>query len=151
VVYPVGMTTYWCYFSWKIIYNFVTIYGIAGIMMCPDTVLLCTTFQDYWIMSLHLIETFVVWRKEELSKETWSIFEGSYLRNALKFKLECEVVTLASISTTKKIVCFHQSITELHMRENCIIVLPYGCGMQASWMGITFSHTWCGGPVCYHC
>jgi len=28
-VYPVGVTIYWCYFSWIFIYNFVTIYGIA--------------------------------------------------------------------------------------------------------------------------
>jgi len=43
VVYPVGVTTYWCYFSWIIVYNYVTIYGIItkfNTMMCTYTDLL---------------------------------------------------------------------------------------------------------------
>jgi len=43
--------------------------------------------------------------------------------------VECEVVTLAGISTAKII----KNITELHTLENCIIVLPDGYGGSASW------------------
>ena len=48
VVYPVGMTTYWCYFSWIIANNFASAYHILtklGTKMQPYTTYLCTTFQ----------------------------------------------------------------------------------------------------------
>jgi len=47
-VNPVGMTTYWCYFLQIIVYNFMTIYGIAtkfGIRMCLYPAFQCTKFQ----------------------------------------------------------------------------------------------------------
>jgi len=40
-VNPVGVTAYWCYSLWIMVYNFVTIYVIAtkfGIRMCPFSV-----------------------------------------------------------------------------------------------------------------
>jgi len=55
-----GMTTY-CYFLQIIIYNLVTIYGIAtkfGIRMHPYPDFQCTKFQGNQIMPLCVIATF---------------------------------------------------------------------------------------------
>jgi len=57
-VNPVGVTTYWCYFSLIIIYN---LYGITtkfGIRMHPYADFQCTKFQGNLVMSLCLITTF---------------------------------------------------------------------------------------------
>jgi len=46
----------------------MTIYGIAtkfNTMMHTHTILLCTKFQDNWIVCLNFMTTFVVWQKEE--------------------------------------------------------------------------------------
>jgi len=67
-VYPVGVKTYWCYFLWIIVYNVVTVYGIAtkyNITMHTYTVLLCTKFQDNQATRLRFMTTFVVWQEEK--------------------------------------------------------------------------------------
>jgi len=67
-VYLVGVTTYWCYFLGIIIYNFVTIYGIAtkfGITMCPYPTFQRIKSQGNWIILLCFTTTFTPWRKEK--------------------------------------------------------------------------------------
>jgi len=131
------MTTYWCYFSRIIVYNLVTIYGIAtkfGIGMHPYPNFQCTKFQGNLIMHLCFITTFTPLRKVEEKKkneETKPIFEGSY-QVRFSWNLKCEVVTLAGISNAK-IVLF------LHIRENCIFVLPVNNSLvwRAGFLGCT--------------
>jgi len=75
VVNPVGVTTYRCYFSQIIVYNLVTIYGIAtklGIRLHPYTDFQCTKLQGNQIMPLCLIATFTPLRKEEEKKRRHS-------------------------------------------------------------------------------
>jgi len=77
--------TYWCYFSRIMVYNLVTIYGIAtkfGIGMHPYPDFQCTKFQGNRIMHFCFITTFTPLRKEEKNEETKPIFEGLYLGNA---------------------------------------------------------------------
>jgi len=90
-VNPVGVTTYWCYFSRIIVYNLVTIYGIAtkfGIRMHPYR---CTKFQGNPIMPLCFIATFTPWRKEEKkqrdSANFWRFISQTYgTPNATKIR-----------------------------------------------------------------
>jgi len=65
MVYPVGVTTYWCYFLQIIIYNFVTIYGIVtkfGIRMHPYLVYQISRQSDNAFVfydSFHIFSTLV--------------------------------------------------------------------------------------------
>jgi len=71
-VYPVGVTTHWCYFLRIIIYIVVTIYGIAskfGIRMHPYPAFQCTIFQGNQIMFMCFMKTFTLWWKEEEKEE----------------------------------------------------------------------------------
>jgi len=99
-VYPVDVTTYWCFFLRIIIYNFATIYGIAtefGITMCPYPAFQCTKFQGNQIMLLCFMTTFTPWQKEqEKNKET--LWRFNSWRNLV---VECEMITLGGIPTTK--------------------------------------------------
>jgi len=61
VVYPIGLTTYWWYFSWIIFYKFVSFYGIEikfGTRMHFTAVFLCTKLQGNWIMRLLFMPIF---------------------------------------------------------------------------------------------
>jgi len=113
----------------------MTIYGITtkfGIRMCPYPAFQFTNFQGNQIILLY---TFIPWWNEEKKitrrRKTKPILKGSYLRFAwdmiclawFSWILECEVMKLAGISTAK-IVLLCQSVMELRMRENYIIVLP---------------------------
>jgi len=59
-------------------------------------------------------------KKQRNSANIWRFISWKHLA---QFILECEVMTLADISTAK-ISWFRWSVTELRIRENCIIVLP---------------------------
>jgi len=61
-------------------------------------------------------------QKEKKNKKTKPICGSSYLGNAWR-DLNVGVLMVEGISTAK-IVRFRTSSTKLHMRENCIIVLP---------------------------
>jgi len=61
--------------------------------------------------------------KRRKNEETKAIFEGSYLRNTLSWNLKCGVLMMEGISTAK-IVQLCTSSTKLHIRENCVTVLP---------------------------
>jgi len=69
-VYPLSVTTYWCYFSWIVVYNFVTIYGNEnkfGIRKQPYSTYQCTKFPGSKIMIF--VITFTPWQKEEKWKK----------------------------------------------------------------------------------
>jgi len=118
---------------WIIVYNFVTIYGIAtkfGIRMCPYPAFWWTKFQGNRITPLCFMITFTPWRKEKqpIFEVIWEIL-GVFCSWNLKY----EVMTLASISTAK-IIWFCKSFTEILICENRIIVLP-----------VNNSQVWCTG------
>jgi len=93
MVHPVGVTTYWCYFSWIIVNIFTSVYHILtklGTKMHPYTTFLCTKFQVNQITCFHFMVTLTpLWKKhvykkkkEEKNEETKPICESSYLINA---------------------------------------------------------------------
>jgi len=71
-------------------------------------------------------------KKPEKKKKKKPIFEGSYLENTS----ECEVMTLAGISTAKESVGFvevSQSYLYVKISLLLLLLITYGCGMLASW------------------
>jgi len=90
------MTTYWCYFSWMIANNFVSVYCILtklGTKMRPYTTFMCTKFQGNQTIHFRFMVTFI-WRQKEGKKnkkkneETKPVFESLYLRNAWRDLVE---------------------------------------------------------------
>ena len=96
MVYPVGVTTYWCYFSWIITNNFANFYCILskrGTKMHHYITYLCTEFQGNRIICFHFMATFTPLQKEKEKKKenknnTKPIFERSYLGNAWRDLVE---------------------------------------------------------------
>ena len=123
MVYPVGVTTYWCYFSWIIANNFAGVYCI----LTKYTTFLCTKFQGKQITCFHFMVNFILWQKEELKTKKLSQFLKVYISwkrlEQFSWNLECGVLTMESISTAK-IVWFRASSMKLRIHENCAIVLP---------------------------
>jgi len=78
VVYPVGMTTYWCYFFANIFASVYCILTKLGTKMRPYTTFLCTKFQGNQVICFHNFNAFTKRRKNE---ETRPIFGSSYLGN----------------------------------------------------------------------
>jgi len=112
VVYPVGVTTCWYYFIHLWLFMVLHPNLVSGWYHYPA--FQCTKFQGNWVMLLCFVTTFTPWQKEE--KKTHDNFQGFISRKRLawfSWNLECEVMTLACISTAKSFI-----------RENCIIVLP---------------------------
>ena len=87
-VYPLGVTTYWCYFLWIIANNFASVYCIPtklGTKMHPYTTYLCTKFQGTQIMCFQFMATLTPWQKKEKkekNEDTKPIFERLYPGNA---------------------------------------------------------------------
>ena len=83
--YPVGMTTYWCYFPLIIRNNLASVYCILtklSTKMCHYTTFLCTKFQSNRITCFYFMVTLTPLLKEEKDEETKPVFGSSYLGNA---------------------------------------------------------------------
>ena len=92
-VYPVSVTTYWCYFSCIIAHNSLPVYRIpakAGTEMCLYTPLLCAKVQSNRIWRSRFIAVFVSVQQEEektkkLSQFLKSNISGTRVAISLKF------------------------------------------------------------------
>ena len=81
LVYPVGVTTYWHYFLWRIANILANVYRILtnlGSKICFYTTFLCTKFQGNPTIHFCLMVTLTSLQKQE----TRPIFRSSYLRNS---------------------------------------------------------------------
>jgi len=137
--YLVVMTTYWCYFSCITLWPFMVLQPNL-IPRCALTVHRLAVYQ----ISGQLDNTFLFYdnfccltkrrkQKRKKNEETqWSFISQKHLAQ-FSWHSECEVMTLAGISTAK-ISWFRWSVMELRIHENHIIVLP----VNNSWV-------WCAG------
>jgi len=77
-VYPVGVTTYWCYFLQIIVYSFV---AIAGYQVVPLSRLSVYQISRQLDNLFVFYDNFHTLTKRTKKKETQPIFKGSYLGN----------------------------------------------------------------------
>jgi len=141
VVYPVGMTTYWCYFSWIKANIFVIVYRIPtklGIKTRPCTTFLCIKFQGNQITCFHFMVTLTPLRKEKKNEKTKPIFASSYLGNAWR-----DLVGIWNVgywrwraSPQLKLSGFIESVrsyayAKLHYCSSC--QYTHWCGTPAFW------------------
>jgi len=132
------MTTYWCYFSWIIVYNFVTVYGIAtkfNTMMC------CVpNFRTIgkWNCILWQLSLFDKKKKNKTKNETQPIFEGSYLRKTWRDLVEIwngrwwrwpafpSQKSVGFIEVSQSYICVKIALL-------FFLLITHGCGTPASW------------------
>ena len=123
-----GVTTYWCYFPWKIVNNLASIYRILtqlGTKMCYYTTFLCTKFQGNQVTRFNLMVTLTpLWKGEEKKyKETKPIF-GSYISETpgaiyLKFGMRGTDIR-GHLHSKNRLVSYKQhEVTYTRKSQNC--------------------------------